>query len=56
MLTLAYFYEIQMPFLKSASKPQSHIQCTAKHIFLRATLAISEYQKVSYACCQTWNL
>ena len=37
MLSLAYFYEIQMPFLESASKTVSHIQSTAKHIFLRRT-------------------
>ena len=34
----AYFYEIQMPFPESASKTLSHIQSTAKYIFLRATL------------------
>ena len=32
----AYFYEIQMPFYKSASKTRSHIQSTAKYIFFQA--------------------
>ena len=31
---LAYFYEIQMPFPKSALKTLSHIQSTAENIFL----------------------
>ena len=34
---LAYFYEIQMSFPESASKTVSHIQSTAKYIFLRRT-------------------
>ena len=33
---LPYFYEIRMTFPKSASKNLSHIQSTAKHIFLQA--------------------
>ena len=37
MFTLAYFYEIKMSFYKSASKTQSHIQSTAKYIFLTST-------------------
>ena len=33
MLTLAYFYEIQMSFTKLASKTLSNIQSTAKYIY-----------------------
>ena len=36
LLTLTYFYEIQMTFPESASTTFSHIQSTAKYIFLRA--------------------
>ena len=34
---LAYFYEIWIPIIKSASKTSTHIQSTAKYIFLRAS-------------------
>ena len=35
LLTLAYFYEIQMTFPESASITLSYIQSTAKNIFLK---------------------
>ena len=37
---LAYFYEIQMSFPKSASKTLSNIQSTAKYIFLRTLYSV----------------
>ena len=53
MLLLAYFYEIQMPFSKSASKTLSLIQSTAKYIFVQAPYS---------TCCEEvfffpmWNM
>ena len=35
LFMLSYFYEKQIPYSKSASKTWSHIQSTAKYIFLR---------------------
>ena len=36
LFMIAYFYKLQIPFTKSASKILSHIQSTAQHIFLQA--------------------
>ena len=49
---LAFFYEIWMPFSKSASKTLSHIQSTAKYIFLRALY----YEKYFKGTKYNWSI